>query len=55
MDNLVVVLISFGFVGKKKTVLCEEFLPVAGDILHSQVVDDKFFTSVGRARRKKSE
>lgn len=51
MDNFVVVLPSFGFVGKKTTVLCEEFLPVAGDVLHSQVVDNEFFTSVRRTRK----
>lgn len=55
MDNLVVVVVSFGLVGEKMAELSEESLPVAGNILHPQVVEDEFLTPVGRERKAKSE
>lgn len=41
MDNLAVVVPSFGFVLEKLAELTQESLPVAGDILHLQVVEDE--------------
>lgn len=48
MDNLVVVVPSFGFVGEKTAKLSEESLPVAGNVLHPQVVEDECLTPVER-------
>lgn len=54
MDNLAAVVLFLGLVGKETAVLSEESLPVAGNILHPQVVDDEFRTPAGRERNRKS-
>jgi len=46
VDNLVIVFLPRGFVGEKTAELGEESLPVAGDVLHPQAVQDEFFTPV---------
>lgn len=57
MDNLVVVVRSLGSVGEKLAELSQKSLPVAGNIFHSQVVDDEFLPPVerGTKRKKKSQ
>lgn len=55
MDNLVVVLPSFGFVGEETAKLGEQSLPVAGNILHPQVVEDEILTPVGTGGNRKSD
>lgn len=41
MDDLAVSVVPFGLVGEEVAVLGEELLPVAGDVLHSQVLQDE--------------
>lgn len=53
VDNLIVLVISFGFVGKKLAELSEESLPVAGNVLHPQVLEDEFLTPVGRGEEQR--
>lgn len=55
MGDLVVAILSFGFVGEKLAKLSEESLPVAGNILHLQVVENEFLPSAGRGRSRKSD
>lgn len=53
VDDLAVAALSFRLVGKKAAVLSEESLPVAGNILHPQVVDDEFLTPVRRETKQR--
>lgn len=54
VDNLIILVLSFGFVGEKMAKLSEESLPVAGNILHPQVFEDEFLTPVRRESNTKS-
>lgn len=46
MDNLVVAARSLGSVGEKFAELGQKRLPVAGNVLHTQVVEDEFLPPV---------
>lgn len=48
VDDLVVAVLSLGFVGEKLAELGQKSFPVAGNIFHSQVVEDEFLPPVGR-------
>lgn len=53
VDYLVVAVLSLGFVGEKLAELGQKFFPVAGNIFHSQVVEDEFLPPVGRLGSRK--
>ena len=55
MDNLIVVVIYFRFVGEESAELGEESLPVAGNVSHLQVLQDEFLTPVREGRGAESE
>lgn len=46
MDDLVVSAHPFGLVGEEVAVLGEELLPVAGNVLHPQVLHDELLPPV---------
>lgn len=54
MNDLVVAVLSLGFVGEKPAELSQKSLPVAGNILHLEVVKDEFLSPGGRLANRNS-